>query len=154
MQVVHIYAECGSVAPRSLLRKTGYVLEYVAQSGQTVTREQFKEREETYNAATLQMITEGLQRLNRPCEVHVHTQNQHVLLMMDTKLEEWVQNGYQTARGKPIANKAEWEALQDAAKEHLVVIETGEHPYLEWLQCEMRKAERTDAPPIKQESAS
>ena len=147
MQVVHIYAECGSV---SLLRKTGYVLEYVTQSGQTVTREQFREREETYNAATLQMITEGLQRLNRPCEVHVHTQNQHVLLMMDTKLEEWAQ----TARGKPIANKAEWEALQDAAKEHLVVIETGEHPYLEWLQCEMRKAERTDAPPIKQESAS
>lgn len=153
MQVVHIYAECGSVAPRSLLRKTGYVLEYVTQSRQTATREQFGEREETYNAATLQMITEGLRRLNRPCEVHVHTQNQYVLLMIDTKLEEWTQNGYRTARGKPIANKEEWEALQEAAKDHLVVIEPGGHPYLEWLQCEMRKAGRTHVSPIKRESA-
>lgn len=141
MQVVHIYAEAGSTTPRSMLRKTGYVLEYITPSGRTVTREQFRERDGTYNVATLQMLTEGLERLKCPCEVHIHTQNRYILLMIDTRLEKWAQNGYRTARGEPLANRDEWEKLKQASAEHLLVPEPGKHTYLEWLENEMKKPE-------------
>lgn len=137
MDVVHLYAESGNVAPRNLTRKTGYVLEYITKTGRTVTRERFTDREGTYNAVTLQMIAEGLQRLVHPCEVHVHTQNRYILTMMSTRLEEWKENGYRTARGDPVSNDEKWKQI--AETEHLLVPEPGSHPYLEWMLNEMRK---------------
>ena len=143
MQVVHLYAETGSVAPRNIRRPAGYVLEYITPSGKTVTREQFREHDGTYNAVTIEMITEGLQRLKHPCEVHIHTQNRYVLLMIDTRLEEWEQNGYRTAKGEKLANWEAWKKLEQAAKEHLLVPEPGEHTYLGWMKNEMRKTEKS-----------
>lgn len=138
MDVVHLYAESGNVAPRNLARKTGYVLEYITKNGRTVTRERFTDREGTYNAVTLQMIVEGLQRLVHPCEVHIHTQNRYILTTMSTRLEEWKENGYRTARGDPVANDEKWKQI--AETEHLLVPEPGNHTYLEWLLNEMRKS--------------
>lgn len=154
MQVVHIYAETGNTAPRSMLRKTGYVLEYITPSGESITREQFRDRDGTYNAATLQMLTESLKRLKRPCEVHIHTQNRYILLMIDTRLEEWAKNGYCTAKGDKLAHWEDWEKLEQASAEHLLVPEPGEHAYLEWLQNEMKKPEKADKSKMKRPQQS
>ncbi len=139
MQVVHIYAETGSIAPRNMRRQTGCVLEYVTASGRTVTREFFRERDATYNASVIQTITEALDKLTKECEVHVHTQNQYVLHMIAEKLQGWSEKGFTGPNGLPIANQTDWKDLWEAGTPHELHVEFGMHPYYEWLNDHMKK---------------
>lgn len=141
METVHIYAEVGNVAPRSMRRTTAYILEYITASGQTVTREEFRERDATYNAAVLQAISDALGRMTKSCEIHLHTQNRYVLNMIEHRLKIWAANGFCNTRGEPVANQKDWEKLWELGQEHLLVPEPGMHGYYGWMADEMRRRE-------------
>lgn len=140
MQLVHIYAEARSSAPRKAKRMTGYVLEYITHSGETVTKEAFAERDATYHASILLTVLEALGRMNRGCEVHIHTQDSYVLRMLDQNLEAWTENGFRNAKGHEVANAEQWRQVAECAAEHLLVPEPGEHSYYAWMLGEMEKA--------------
>lgn len=137
MQQVNVYIETDSTSPRAAKRKYGYVLECMAR-GQTVTREGFGEVNGTYNAATLEGLKEALGRIREPCEIHIHTENGYVLNMVDNCLRKWQESGFVNGKGKPVANKEEWEIIGNLLKKQIVKTKHGTHIYARWLKREMK----------------
>ena len=45
--------------------------------------------EGTYHQAVLTALIEALERFRESCEVHVHTENEFILNMIDMNLEKW-----------------------------------------------------------------
>lgn len=141
-ETVNIYIETDSTSPRPMPRNYGYVLE-CQHLGNTKTKAGFGRMEGTWNKATLQALLEALGRLKRPCEVHIHSRNEYILRMLENNLEHWAAAGFINSKGKPVANREEWEKLWQLGQEHLLLIEpTGKHEYSRWLLDEMGR--RTD----------
>ncbi len=143
-ETVHIYIETDSISPREIRRRYGYVLECKVLEN-TRTRDGFGTVEGTWNKAVLTALSEALERLVRPCEVHVHTRNGYVLGMMENNLEHWAAAGFIGSRGRPVANREEWESVWRLIQEHLWLSEPSGpegHSYSRWLLGEMgREAE-------------
>ena len=136
MPEVHIYIETDSVSPRKGLKQYGYVLET---PGDTRTREGFGAVKGTWHNATLYALIESVSRLLEPCEVHIHIPNEYVAYMLDKNLAGWAQTGFLGSKGKPVANREEWEVLWDLVKDQTIIPEPGHHAYSRWLIEEMKR---------------
>lgn len=101
------------------------------------TREDFGELEGTYQKVILEAVTEALERIRRPCEVCIYTRNVYVAVRMK-KMPEMAETDFYDKKGNPIKNAEEWRRLYQAAGEHSVMVEVGEHSYTRWLQDQMR----------------
>lgn len=135
MQIVHIYAEADTATPKNTRRMAGYVLEYVRKSGKVEIREEYEPVTGTYHAVILQMLIKAASRIQRPCELHVHTQDGFVLECLVTNLPGWATNGYKTRKGTLIKNCREWQRLWELIETYPVVKESGLHE----RYTEMRK---------------
>ncbi|GAA6410623.1 hypothetical protein K040078D81_47400 [Blautia hominis] len=140
MQRVDIYIETDSTSPRTQARKYGYVLECELR-GRPVTREGFGQTEGTYNQSVLTALTEALARIKQPCEIHIHSGNEFVLNMVDNNLSKWAAGGFLSGKGKPVANREEWETIWNLLKGQMTVTEHGGHAYSGWLKNEMERRE-------------
>ncbi len=138
MKTAHIYIATDSSSPRASEKHYGYVLECEV-SGEARTREGFGKMTGTYNQATLTALVKALGRFKQGCELHVHAENTFVIGMLCRNLKTWAGNGYLTSKGRPVANREEWEKVWSLSKKHLVVAEPGRHPYSGWLREEMEK---------------
>lgn len=140
-ETVHIYIETDSISPRPMRRNYGYVLE-CEHLGSPKTKAGFGRSEGSWNKAVLQALLEALGRLNRPCEVHIHTRNEYILRMLENNLEHWAAAGFISSKGKSVANRKEWEKLWQLGQEHLLLTEpAGKHGYSRWLLDEMGRRE-------------
>lgn len=142
-ETVHIYIETDSTSPRTMVRNYGYVLECI-RLGRPKTRAGFGQAEGSWNKVVLQAILEAVKRLNRSCEVYIHTRNEYILCMLENNLEHWAAAGFMGSKGKPVANREEWEQLWRLGQEHLLLTEpsgAGRHAYSRWLLDEMGRRE-------------
>lgn len=139
MYEVHIYIETDSISPRPTNKQYGYVLECRTAAGDLRTREGFGRFCGTYNRVVLRGIIEAMNRLNQPCEVHVHTENDFVVNMIERNLEHWAAEGFLTTKGTPVANREEWEQLWKLAQTQLLFAGAGRHAYYSWLLSEMER---------------
>lgn len=135
---VHIYIGTDSKAPRTQVRKYGYVLACTLK-GKLKTKQEFKETKGTYNRATLEAITEAVARVVKPSEIHIHTENAFILTMLEENLDKWEQNGYVTTKGESVANGDLWKQLKEKAGEHLLLSEPGKHEYSMWIQEQLKR---------------
>lgn len=135
---VHIYIGTDSKAPRTQVRKYGYVLACTLK-GKLKTKQEFKETKGTYNRVTLEAITEAVARVVKPSEIHIHTENAFILTMLEENLDKWEQNGYVTTKGEPVANGDLWKQLKEKAGEHLLLSEPGKHEYSMWIQERLKR---------------
>lgn len=135
---VHIYIGTDSKAPRTQVRKYGYVLACTLK-GKLKTKQEFKETKGTYNRATLEAITEAVARVVKPSEIHIHTENAFILTMLEENLDKWEQNGYVTTKGESAANGDLWKQLKEKAGEHLLLSEPGKHEYSMWIQKQLKR---------------
>ncbi len=142
MQTVHIYVETDSTSPRSAARMTGYVLEYKKQSGETKTIEGFSKKMGTYHRAILLAMEDALKRMIRPCELHIHTQDEYVLNSIDKYLHIWAANGYRNKKGDLVKNHFEWGRIWELLQGHLIVIEAGMHSRYSDMVTQMREKTR------------
>lgn len=138
MMEVHIYIGTDSKAPRTQVRKYGYVLACTLK-GKLKTKQEFKETKGTYNRATLEAITEAVARVVKPSEIHIHTENAFILTMLEENLDKWEQNGYVTTKGESVANGDLWKQLKEKAGEHLLLSEPGKHEYSMWIQEQLKR---------------
>ena len=138
MQRVDIYISINNTSPRISEKKYGYVLECEV-SGEAKTREGFGHAEGTYHFGELTAMIAALERLNQPCEVHFHSENEFVLSMLERNLQKWAAGGFLTSKGKPVANKELWMRMWSLSQKHILKAEPGRHPYSDWLQEEMKK---------------
>lgn len=138
---VDIYAEADSTSPRSMDRKSGYVLECKRKNGEIFTVEEFSREIGTYHAVVLKALAKGLARINQSCEVHIHTQDEYILSSIDNNLSTWAANGWKTKKGDMLKNHFEWSRVWKHLSQHLVIIEPGMHSYYAWMIAEMGKGE-------------
>ncbi|MCI2050221.1 MAG: ribonuclease HI [Lachnospiraceae bacterium] len=63
----------------------------------------------------------GLEALNRPCEVDLHSDSQYLVKAFSQGwITKWQQNGWKTSGKDPVKNRDLWERLLKAAAPHRV----------------------------------
>ncbi len=98
----------------------GVVMQYVDSKG--VLHE--KELSEGYpkttnNRMELMAVIAGLEALNRPCDVEIHSDSQYVIKAFnDHWIDGWIKRGWKKADKKPVLNDDLWKRLLEAAKPH------------------------------------
>lgn len=135
---VHIYITQSSGNTRKSKRSYGYVLECMLR-GEAKTVEGFGETESTFHETNLIAINKALARLNQSCEVHIHTEDNFILNMIEHNLERWAANDFKTSKDKPVESEKEWRKLWDLQKKQLIIPKAGSHTYSEWIKEEIRK---------------
>jgi ribonuclease HI len=77
-----------------------------------------QERGMSANAMLIRAATEGLKALTRPCSVTVYSDADYLIRGASQWIKGWVARGWLTRDGSPVANRAEWESLLEAAGPH------------------------------------
>lgn len=72
------------------------------------------------NALLIEAATEALKALKQPCTVTVYSDAKYLISGASRWVAGWQARGWQTRAGKPVANRAAWEALLQAARPHHV----------------------------------
>jgi ribonuclease HI len=81
---------------------------------------QGREEQTTSNNLALKAATEGLRALGAPCAVAVYATSDYLCKGASQWVSSWRQNNWRTRSGDPVQNRAEWEALLQAAEPHQV----------------------------------
>jgi len=74
----------------------------------------------TSNVMLIRGATEALNALTRPCRVTVYSDANYLINGASRWVKGWQSGGWETRTGKPVANRAEWEALVKAMRLHRV----------------------------------
>jgi ribonuclease HI len=74
----------------------------------------------TNNRMELTAAIEALNALKRPCHVILHTDSQYVRNGIDQWIDLWKARGWRTLSRGAVKNADLWQALDTAAKRHLV----------------------------------
>jgi len=138
MHEVHIYIYADKFPVKEASRWYGYVLECRV-ADQSRTKEGFGQACTTYHGAVLTAMVKALERLNQTCEVHLHTEDEYVIHMLENRLDIWAGNGFMTAKGHAVANQTEWMQIRNLSQRQLILSELGEHTYTSWLKTEIKK---------------
>ncbi len=72
----------------------------------------------TNNRMELQAVIQGLQALNRRCQVVVYTDSQYVQKGVTEWLPQWKARGWRTAAKTPVKNDDLWRTLDSLLIEH------------------------------------
>lgn len=78
------------------------------------------EAQTTNNRMELTAVVQGLQALNEPCEVLIHTDSQYVKNGMESWIHNWKKNGWQTASKQAVKNADLWQSLDREVQRHNV----------------------------------
>ena len=138
MMQTHIYIAVDSCSPRSSEKNYSYILECIV-SGEPVTRDGYGQTEGSYHKAVLEALADALERFTKECDITIHSENDFVLNMLTMNLPAWAENGFLTAKGKPVANQEQWMRVHEASKKHVIHTETGRHSYSGWLSGEINR---------------
>ncbi len=97
------------------------------------------EPETTNNRMELTAAIQGLESLNRSCQVDLTTDSQYLCKGVTQWMAQWKRRGWRTAQRKPVQNRDLWEALDTLLQKHEV--------HLKWVQGHTGHAgnERADA---------
>jgi ribonuclease HI len=74
----------------------------------------------TNNRMELMAAIRGLEALNRPCRVELHTDSVYVRDGITRWIHNWRRNGWRTSDKKPVKNAELWQELIDAAEPHRI----------------------------------
>jgi ribonuclease HI len=74
--------------------------------------------ETTNNQMELMAVIAGLRALPTPARVRVHIDSTYVMKNFRERLAHWQGNGWKTAEGKPVKNRALWEELSTEVDRH------------------------------------
>ncbi|MCR5303041.1 MAG: ribonuclease HI [Lachnospiraceae bacterium] len=98
----------------------GSVLIYVGADGSEHIKELSDgEKETTNNRMELMGVIAGMEALNKPCTVKVHTDSKYVSDAFNQHwIDKWKRNGWQTAGKKPVLNRDLWDRLLKAMEPH------------------------------------
>jgi ribonuclease HI len=74
----------------------------------------------TANAMLIRGAVEALRALTKPCRVTLYSDAKYLIQGASQWVKGWQSRDWQTRDGKPVANRAAWEALLEAAHPHHV----------------------------------
>ena len=143
MDRVNIYMYTSVKGPGTRAGSYTYLLEYITEKGPATLSKSGELEKATEHQANLLVLTEALARIRRACEVVVFTDSQYLQSGIEKWLKKWRSGGWITAKGKPVANKEEWEKVAGLLDRHLVTVSPeGRHEYREWIRRETENKEK------------
>ena len=74
----------------------------------------------TSNAMELHAAVAGLEALDKPANVTVHTPSKYLVQGASLWLAKWMQRGWRTKEGRPVKNEELWKRLERATRQHRV----------------------------------
>lgn len=95
----------------------------------------------TVNRINLLALGAALKHFREPAEITVYTDSSTVAGAFNRgSIMQWRQNGFKTAKGKPLANADLWRGVAGLARGHLVnAVLTRHHQYTNWAEDELGK---------------
>lgn len=153
MDRVHIYTYTDILGPR---KRTGYYIylleQETAKGPATLHKMEKVGVSETENRVQLMAVVKALRRLTRNCELVIHTHSGYVAAGISRGwLRKWEETDWTTRKGKPVANRAEWEEMAELLNAHEFEFVAGPHAYSEWMRREIKKEEKTAPHPVNTE---
>ncbi len=100
----------------------GTVLMYTDPKGETHIKE-FSQgyKKTTNNRMELMAVIIGLEALNRPCEVEIHSDSKYVInAFTEHWIDGWIQKGWKRGKNDPVKNVDLWKRLLKAKESHQV----------------------------------
>lgn len=140
---VNIYIETTIRGPSKRDGAYIYVLEFVKESGEPVTRQEVKHiKDTTENELVLRAMISALNRLTKDCEIRINTQCQHVLNTVQNLWHiQWEKSDWINSKGKEVKNKELWQQYVKMSRIHVITVLSSEHSYQEWMRRELKKEE-------------
>lgn len=142
MDKVNIYMYTTIKGPGAREGSYTYVLEKMTPKGPgTLTKQ--GSITATENRANLLILIEALKRMTRPCELDIYTDSEYILSGAKKWLKDWERRGWVTAKGRPVANREEWQQAAELMARHLVTFRLGEqNTYTEWIASDTERIEK------------
>jgi ribonuclease HI len=141
MRHVNIYTETTFKGLKTQNGVIGYVLELITNK-EPITLDSTEILHDIKpNRAELAAIIKALKRMNEKCELTIFTESSYVANAFNSGwMAAWKENGYKTARGKDVANREEWEQLDELLTGHIYEFRLREeHSYRNWLKEHVNK---------------
>lgn len=138
---VNIYIETSIHGPAKRDGSYMYLVEYIKDSGETVTRQGSGVIEDsTELELALTALVDAMGRLTKPCEIRINTQCQTILNTISNHWHiQWEKNGWNNAKGKPVKHSELWQQYRNLSGRHLILIENTMHSYKSWMQSELKR---------------
>lgn len=134
---VNLYLAVNSRNARKSAKIYAYILECEIR-GELATIGGTEKTEATYHGAMLEAAAAGLRRIRKRCSVTIHTEDDYIVNMLQN-LPGWIESGFINAKGEPIKNALEWEAIADASTDAELHGIKGKHAYSYVMGKEMEK---------------
>lgn len=135
---VNLYIETDSKAQARRERTYSYLLECTLPSGKSGTKLGKGTCRGTYHETILKAITEGIQKLDRKCQVYIYTQDSYVGSKIPGELTKMQEFGFRTKSGRLQANAKEWSRLYQEVCKHQTLAVIGRHKYSEKMERMMK----------------
>ncbi len=139
MYRVSIYVATNNKVMKRTDKRYGYILYYQDKKGDEYIKNGKADVTGTWNQATLAALIEAMGRVKQICEITFYSDNEFILNAISNQLDKWRDNGYQTVRGKDVANKEQWQQLGKLLKNHRVMTVKGVHEYTENIMYMMER---------------
>ena len=136
---VDIYITIDSLAPKRTKKQYACLLACILRDGSEYKRIYYGEVVGTYHHAVLAATIAALNELNGKQEVDLYVNDGHVTGNIKNFLKMWAEKGFQTSKGKPVANMKEWQQLWKLIEKHKVMPIQGIHEKEEDLRKEIKK---------------
>lgn len=148
--IVTIYTESGVRGPARRSGAGAWLVEYIRKDGTPETRPLeaadgvIYRTDTTQTALELELIIDALSIITKSCSIRLNTQCEQILTVIENDwLNKWEKDGWQNARGKPVANAELWKQLKEYIDVHEdFMAENGENSYRNIMQMEILKEER------------
>lgn len=140
MPKVRIYIATNYKSPAQRGGRSKYILEFILQSGEPVTREEFLECEGTQQGAVLATILTALKRLKKRVDITIFLEKCTVLnAWKNGWVEEWSWNDYKSKKGTPIKDAEKYKQIVDNIVDngHQLQVEEGLGEYEMYLKSEL-----------------
>lgn len=143
---VNIYIETAYKGPAKRRMAGAWLVEYLLQSGQPVTRGGILYADiTTENELALLLLKHAFSILTKTCCVRVFTTCTHVLNTMQNHwLWQWQKNNWKNARGKTVGNADMWMQCAALMEEHITEWTDEEHSYRQCMLCRVQKEMERD----------
>lgn len=143
MRHVNIITQSGIKSIKQKDGAAGYVLETQTAKGPATLSRIFTVRGLTANASELTVLIEALKRLREPCSLTIYTDSAYMANAVNSGwTERWAEAGWQTIKGKDVANKELWQELIELLRQHEVSFDTeNDIGYRSWLETEIKRKE-------------
>lgn len=136
--IVNIYL---ASSIRGIRRQSGVVAYILQVDGTEKTLTQFGRVEGvTENESYLKALKYALRRMQCKCELIIYADSEHMAAVVNNDwLAAWKEKGWETAKGKTVANKEDWQEIAERLGEKPLVKTKENHPFRGWMETEVER---------------